>query len=282
MFEDSYEYRLLGRLLNLISPLHLLDPQAENFTAASCRTYHDITRFIHEKSVEELVHLSETQGARYLSAPKRLASKLPLGLMVIDGGGGTTCDPEATTITMDQIVCQPLHELLKGMTCLWATDPVDVDLGSFMSSFTRTFSASMARPEAIGRNLVVVLNHYLNINMRLGYHFTIIDAYIAENINDNYIYFRFLGGVTEFIRRSRRAAFIAKVLGHYDFRVEVHGDLVVGRIKKLAQERMAPRMRMLGGLVGYTRQLDARMHTDSDVDHHVEIFLQSMQTCIGG
>ncbi|MGE4559432.1 MAG: pyruvate, water dikinase, partial [Desulfobulbus sp.] len=284
VFEDSYEYRLLGRLLRLISPLHLLDPQSEDFTPAACRTYHDITRFIHEKAVEELIHLSEKQGARYLSAPKRLETTLPLGLMVIDGGGGTTCDPEASVVTVDQIVCQPLKELLQGMGGLgmWCTDPVSVDLGSFMSSFTRTFSASLARPEEIGRNLVVVLEHYMNINMRLGYHFTIIDAYIAETINDNYIYFRFLGGVTEYIRRSRRAAFIAKVLEHYDFRVEIHGDLVVGRLKKLSQQRMVARMRMLGGLVGYTRQLDARMHTDSDVDHHVQLFLQAMQACIGG
>ncbi|WP_310600470.1 PEP/pyruvate-binding domain-containing protein [Desulfobulbus sp.] len=283
VFEDSYEYRLLGRLLKLISPLHLLDPQGEDFTPAACRSYHDITRYIHEKAVEELIHLSEKQGARSLSAPKRLATELPLGLMVIDGGGGTTCPPESPAIGPEQVVCLPLKELLEGMggMGMWCTEPVAVDLGSFMSSFTRTFSASMARPEEIGRNLVVVLDHYMNINMRLGYHFTIVDAYIAEKINDNYIYFRFLGGVTEFIRRSRRAAFIARVLAHYDFLVEIHGDLVVGRLKKLSQQRMARRMRMLGGLVGYTRQLDARMHTDRDVDHHVELFLQAMQACLG-
>jgi pyruvate,water dikinase len=45
---------------------------------------------------------------------------------------------------------------------------------------------------------------------------------------------------------------------------------------------MAERMRMLGGLVGYTRQLDARMHADKDVSHHAEIFLKAMQNLIGG
>ncbi|MFV0436454.1 MAG: PEP/pyruvate-binding domain-containing protein [Desulfopila sp.] len=282
VFEESYEYRLLGRLLKLISPLHLLDPQSDDFTPAACRSYHDITRFVHEKAVEELIHLSEKQGARYLSAPKRLETKLPLGLMVIDGGGGTTCAPESSVITVEQIICQPLKELLLGMGGLgmWCTEPVAVDLGSFMSSFTRTFSASLARPEEIGRNLVVVLEHYMNINMRLGYHFTIIDAYISETINDNSIYFRFLGGVTEFIRRSRRAAFIGKVLQNYDFRVEIHGDLVIGRLKKLSAPRMIARLRMLGGLVAYTRQLDARMHTDDAIDYHVQCFIEGMQTCV--
>ena len=284
VFEDWYEYRMLRRVLKHISPLNLLNPQSEDFVPASCRTFHDITRFIHEMAVEELIHLSEKREAQYISPPKRLEADIPLGLMVIDAGGGTTCPPEARTITPEQIISVPLRELLGGLIGLgmWCTDPVAVDLGSFMSSFTRTFSSSMASPNEIGRNLVVVLPDYMNINMRLGYHFTIIDAYIAEEMNDNYIYFRFLGGVTEFIRRSRRASFIAKVLEHFDFLVEIHGDLVVGRLKKLSLSRMSERMRMLGGLVGYTRQLDALMHSDGDISSHAELFINAMKSVIGG
>jgi pyruvate,water dikinase len=140
----------------------------------------------------------------------------------------------------------------------------------------------MASPKEVGRNLAVVLENYMNINMRLGYHFTIIDAYISDTINDNSIYFRFLGGVTEFIRRSRRAKFIAQVLAHFDFRVEVHGDLVVGRVKKLSRPRMSERMRILGGLVGYTRQLDAQMHSDKDVTMHVQHFIEAVHNVMGG
>jgi pyruvate,water dikinase len=284
VFEDSYEYRLLRRVLNHISPLNLINPQSDDFVPASCRTFHDITRFIHETAVDELIHLSEKQEAQYLSAPKRLETTIPLGLMVIDAGDGTSCLPEARTITPEQIISLPLRELLGGLFGLgmWCTEPVSVDMSSFMSSFTRTFPSSLASPKEVGRNLVVVLPDYMNINMRLGYHFTIIDAYISEEINDNYIYFRFLGGVTAFIRRSRRAAFIAKVLAHFDFRVEIHGDLVVGRLKKLSSPRMSERMYMLGGLIGYTRQLDARMHSDDDVSSHAEIFINAMKTAIGG
>ena len=95
VFEDFYEYRLLRRLLKHISPLNLLNSQNENFTPSACRTYHDITRYIHDKAVEELIHLSEKNGAQYLSAPKSLEADIPLGLMVIDAGDGTSCQPEA-------------------------------------------------------------------------------------------------------------------------------------------------------------------------------------------
>jgi pyruvate,water dikinase len=284
VFEDSYEYRLLRRILKHISPLNLLNPQSEDFVADSCQTCHDITRYIHEKAVEQLIQLSEKHEAQYLSPPKRLVADIPLGLLVIDAGGGTNCPAEARTLTPDQVVSLPLHELLAGMIDrgMWCTEPVPVHLRSFMASLTRTFSSSLASPSEVGRNLAVVLPDYLNINLRLGYHFTIIDAYISEEINDNYIYFRFLGGVTELIRRSRRARFIARVLAHFDFRVEIHGDLVVGRLKKHSLSRMSERMRMLGALVGYTRQLDARMHSDKDVTSHAEFFINAMNSVTGG
>lgn len=284
VFEDFYEYRLLRRLQKHISSLHLLDAQGDNFTPSACRTFHDITRFIQEKAVEQLIRLSENQGAQYSSAPKRLVADIPLGLMVIDAGDGTSCPPDARLMTPEQIVSLPLCDFLKGLAGpgMWCTEPVSVDLGSFMASFTRTFSSSLASPREVGRNLAVVLKNYMNLNMRLGYHFTVIDASISDTINDNSIYFRFLGGVTEFIRRSRRARFIAAVLAHFDFRVEIHGDLVIGRLKKLSRPRMSERMQVLGALVGYTRQLDARMHTDKDVASHVRIFINAMHKEIGG
>ncbi|MGB5232308.1 MAG: PEP/pyruvate-binding domain-containing protein [Desulfoprunum sp.] len=284
LFEDSAEYRLLRRVLNHIIPLNLLNPQGEDFVPASCRTCHDITRYIHEKAVEELILLSENHGAAHASAPRRLTADIPIGLLVINAGDGLAGPADAPEVAVDDVLSLPLQALLDGLIHLgmWCTTPVAVDLHSFMSSFTRTFTTALAGPRDIGRNLAVVMRHYMNINLRLGYHYTTIDAYIAETINDNYIYFRFLGGVTEFIRRSRRAACIARVLEHFDFRVEIHGDLVVGRLKKQAPSRMRDRMRMLGALLCYTRQLDAQMHSDRDVACHAADFIQAIRNPSGG
>ena len=278
MFEESYEYRLLRRLLKHIAPLNLVDPHSDNFKPQTCRTYHDITRYIHEKAVEALVALSQRHDALHHAPARRLTDGPPLGLTVIDAGGGTSCDQAATSLGMDEITSVPLRAFLHGMglSGMWDTAPVHVDLGSFMSSFTRTFTASQAGPDRVGRNLAVALHDYMNVNMRLGYHYNTIDAYISEHINDNYIYFRFLGGVTELVRRSRRARFVADVLDRFDFRVEVHGDLVVGRIKKLSAPRMIDRMCMLGGLVAYARQLDARMSNDEQITKHALAFMQAI------
>jgi len=152
-----------------------------------------------------------------------------------------------------------------------------VDMGSFMSSLTRTFSAEITSPEQLGQNLAVISHEYANISLRLGYHFTMIDTYVSENINDNYAYFRFFGGVTDLDRRSRRARFIGAVLSHYDFRIDLHGDLVVARLKKLDERAMLKRLYLLGLLIGFTRQLDVRMVNERRITEYTEKIKQLME-----
>jgi pyruvate, water dikinase len=276
VFEESYEYRLLRRLLKKISPLNLIDTHSDNFKPSQCRTYHDITRYIHQKAVERLIDLSENYQKYHDKTPKRLDSEIPLGIMVIDVENGTDAPRESRSVSVDQIRSLPLRALLEGLSesGMWGTDPAPVNLSSFMSSVTKTFSGPMAMPNKLSRNLAVVSREYMNLNLRLGYHFNIVDAFIGDTLNDNYIYFRFLGGVTDFVHRSRRAKFIAEVLDQFDFRVEVHGDLVIGRLKKNSKERMYCKMKVLGGLIGYTRQLDVSMDSEGMVARFYSDFTQ--------
>lgn len=275
VFEESYEYRLLRRILRKISPLNLMDPYDKNFRPSGCRTVHDIIRFIHEKAVQELMHLGDTRTGHGGTVSRRLKFEIPLGLIVIDIGGGVQArSASAKDITPDEITSVPMKAFLEGLTApgMWSTEPMSVDFGSFMSSLTRTYSDSMVRFS--GRNLAVLSSEYLDLNLRLGYHFNIIDAYIAEKQNDNYAYFRFLGGVTDVTRRSRRARFIGEVLERFNFLVEIRGDLVVGRIKKLDAAAMCEKLKMLGCLVAYTRQLDVQMHSDENITQHIIDFFK--------
>ena len=272
-FEETPEYRLLCRVLRRIAPLNLVDPKGANFTPKGCLTLHDITRFAHEKAVEELLSIEyhHSHGA----PSKRLDTGLPLGLLVIDIGGGLDAAPGSTDMGLDELCSKPALAFLEGMAepGLWATDPMPVDFGGFMSSVTRTFASYMTSPQAVGQNLAVVSRDYLNLNMRLGYHFNIVDAYVSEDSNANYAYFRFHGGVTDMLRRARRARFLSEVLSHHDFMVDVRGDLVVARIKKLPEEVMLEKVRLLGRLVSFSRQLDIKMQNDEAIDQYLQNFL---------
>ncbi len=284
VFEESYEYRLLRRLLRSITPLNLVDPHDRNFSPESCRTLHDITRFVHEKAVAELAMLNTEKWAKYGPKPKRLKMSVPLDLQVIDVDGGLQSPEDAREVDVDQVASVPMAAFLSGLleSEMWSTEPVSMDFGSFMSSMSRTFDSSMSSPDAIGRNLVVLSREYMNLNLRIGYHFNIIDSYVGERINDNYAYFRFLGGVTDLIRRSRRARFIGEVLDRWGFRVEIRGDLVIGRIKKRSQPDMERALRLLGALVAYTRQLDVQLVSDEEVIRHLEQFERSVASLLSG
>jgi len=279
-FEETYEYRLLRRVLKKITPLHLVDPHARDFTPRACRTFHDITRFVHEKAVEELIDINYHRSLDSETTTKKLKSTIPLDLVIIDISGGLKDAEGNNIIGEDQILSIPMQAFLEGLHApgVWNSDPLPVDFGSFMSSLTRTFSSHQVNPRFIGQNLAVISREYANISLRLGYHFNLIDAYIGEKVNDNYAYFRFMGGVTDPVRRSRRATFIHEMLSRQNFNVDLRGDLVIGRVKKLSPRLMLRKMRILGNLVGFTRQLDVRMTSDAQVDKFSREFERMINT----
>ncbi len=274
-FADAREFRVLRRLVKTIAPLYLTDPQAKAFTAANCQTYHDVTRFCHEMVVQEFINL-HLRGGRWRRIPtRRLDLPVPLGLVVIDIGGGVADTASHRVIRPDQVESRPLKALLEGLCAegAWRTAPVDIDFRSFMTSFTRTSQLTAMDPGE-AQNLAVVSRDYMNVNLRLGYHFNMVDALMSENRNDNYVYFRFMGGVTDLSRRSRRARFLAEVLGHFDYLVEIKGDLLVARVRKIGETMMHESLVMAGRLIGFARQLDVLMKSDDCVTRFVEEFLE--------
>jgi pyruvate,water dikinase len=267
--EEMYEYRLLRRILKKIEPLNLFDPDEDNFNPQSCRTYHDLTRFVHEKAVETIINLNFYHAHHRDTQAGQLLWDYPLDLILIDVGGGIEGEHDKG-IRPEQIQSVPMQALLRGMSYpgIWDMSPMKVDFGSFMSSLTRTTPTRNTSPEDVGRNLAVVSAEYTNINFRLGYHFTVIDTYISNNVLDNHIYFRFSGGVTDTTKRSRRTRLLSEILSHYDFLCELHGDIVVARLKRMDKEDMLERLFLLGLLVGFTRQLDVKMVSDTKINEY--------------
>ena len=279
VIEETYEYRLLRRVLRKIEPLNLVDPLDRHFTPEACRTMHDITRFVHEKAVNELIDFKYYRRQDQETTSGKLKWNIPLDMVVIDIGGGLSSEPKDKVILPEQIVSLPMQSILEGLARpgAWSNEPMSVDLGSFMSSMTRTFSTELASPRYIGENLAVISKNYANVSLRLGYHFTMVDAYISENTYDNYAYFRFFGGVTDETRRARRAELLGEVLEHFDFRIEIHGDLVVARIKKFPLPIIQKRLYIIGVLIGFSRQLDVCMANSHSVSEYFEKFRRFME-----
>lgn len=274
-YEEAAEFRLLRRILKRIAPLHLNDPQSPHFAVRYCTTYHDIIRFAHEKAVEHVIGetwLARTRPSRFA---RRLDLDVPLDLIVVDLGGGMQASGERERVRPGELSCAPLRAVLEGMQTrgAWSSAPADMDLDGFMSSATRVGSLTSPLAARPRQNLAIVSRSYLHLSLNLGYHFNIVDCYLSEIPNDNFIYFRFAGGATELARRERRAEVLKSILGKYDFVVEVKGDLVIARIKKVSLPDMEERLRMVGRLIGCTRQLDVVLRDDSAIDRCVERFM---------
>ena len=277
-YQDTAEFRILRRMLRLMAPLHLRNPREENFTAAHCETYHDLIRFAHEKAVEYLVGGHDLGLETSSFYCKQVIMDLPLDLMVINIGGVELLQASGPECRICEIACEPLRRLLEGMTSpgAWSSEPTDMDFKSFMSSVTGRSVLETAPASAPQKNLAIASDHYLNLNLFLGYHYNQVDAFVSEVRNDNYIYFRFLGGMTNLARRARRAKMISIILEKQDFTVDMVGDFIVARLKKFERETMLERLRMLGYLISYTRQMDVRMRNDVMIEQGVDEFMDCL------
>jgi len=269
------EMRMLRRLLRLVAPLNLNDPADPGFRQENCRTFHDILRFCHEKAMETLIALHSSEK---IALPQErgeiLAIPIPIKLRVIDLGGGTAKINQNDFVAAD-ILSRPFSALLRGMLNqqAWNREPVPFGFKDLMTSITRPLTEFSHGPHYTGENLAIIAENYCNLSLRLGYHFNVIDAYLDDDPDDNYIYFRFVGGMAEEQKRARRIELLARILAALHFKIERQGDLLVGKAKMLAPEHMETILISLGELVAFTRQLDVRMVDAATVERLFSEFL---------
>jgi len=268
-------FRLLNSVSELVIPLNLVDPRSSDFSQEKCRTLHDIARFVHEKSYEEMFQMGEHLGdMRGVSSP--LDVFLPIDLYVIDLGDGIDAPAGTSRLKLAHIVSAPLKALLAGMLDKRITrfGPRPMDLRGFMSIMAR-HAVTNPEEERTFRDpcYALISDEYVNYTARVGYHFGVVDAYCGEAINKNYVSILFRGGAADFTRRYRRARAIAGILDHYGFSTNVRGDALTARLSKRSQQETAKQLEMVGRLLQFFRQMDAAMASENVVNRVQEAFI---------
>ena len=120
----------------------------------------------------------------------------------------------------------------------------------------------------------ILSNDYLNLNLRFGYHFVILDTICGGEEDQNHILFRFSGGGGNIHGRSLRATFISGVLERLGFMVEIKGDLVDGQFKVGTRETILQQLDMVGRLLGATRLMDMYLKDATRVQGFVDDFMK--------
>lgn len=257
---------LLERAARNIVPLTLLDPSAPDFAPEGCATLHDVTRYCHEKSVEEMF----SQGAD-LPLPTHAAKRLSVDgramqYWVIDLGDGIRDDGEGEvsgkTVPLERIASAPMLALWRGMTAApWAGPPVDAK--GFMSVLAGSASNPDLDPAAASafaeKNYFMIASDFCSLQSRFGYHFSTVEALIGDEDAGNYLSFRFKGGAADHGRRTRRAEMIAELLEELGFRCETKADALFARMEGYGRQFMEERLAALGHVIVHTRQMDMAM-----------------------
>jgi pyruvate,water dikinase len=275
---EAKEFRILKKILRYITPLNLIDPLLDNFTPEGCQTFHDILRFVHEKAIGELVDVERYEEVLKKNIAVKLDIPIPTGIFIIDIGEGLNLKGSSNKATIDEISSIPFKAVLAGMMHpgVWHSEAVSMKIDDFMSSMLKMPDVSKMR--YLGDNVAVISREYVNLSLRFGYHFNMMDCYCSENIRDNHIYFRFVGGATDITKRSRRAELLASILKEYNMRINRRGDLVIARTDNLPRSEMEEILNHLGRLIAYTRQLDALMDDDNSIVYYTRKFLEGKYT----
>lgn len=273
---SSAEFRLLEKVVEQIVPLNLTDPSSPKFTVEHCRTLHDLARYIHEKSYAEMFGLGEKLGDMR-SASYLLDVFLPIDLYIIDLGGGLKELPKGNKVKRSQIASVPLAALLNGMLHerIPRFGPRAMTMSGLFSVMMRHATTSPEQERSFQDPCYALISDsYLNYTARVGYHFSVVDAYCSPTPNKNYISMLFRGGAADYARRSRRVRAIAGVLEEKGFSVTATGDVVSARLGKASRDETMAQLEMLGSLLQFFRQMDAAMESDEFVRLFQEAFLR--------
>ena len=203
----------------------------------------------------------------------RLVSTIPLQVFLIDVGGGLAVERQQPLLaSVEEIRSTPLKSFWRGLShpgVNWR-DREHFDWASYDSIAMAGGIAS--KSDSALASYCLLSDEYLNINMRFGYHFTLIDCLCGETPEENYILMRFAGGGGSTEGKDLRLTFITAVLERLGFTCEQAGEMLDARLMRHDRTATADRVEQLGRLLGAVRLLDMVLGSEDEIPEMVEQF----------
>ncbi len=262
IFEDTALFVTLERILKKIVPLHMVSPRSLDFIPANCRTYHDIIRFAHQKALYEMFQVVEISKSDMAAAPS-LKTKIPLPIKIL------FIDSEHSHLNLeeeipdDNIPSEPMRAFWSGIQQVGWPHPPSLDVKGFASVLATSINSGAAARNSFGENSFALLSkEYMNFSIRMGYHYSTIEALCTESPHKNYVRIKFQDGGASLDRRRRRVQLIVEILKEIGFDNFNKGDFLDCGISHCEREVVLEKLEWLGALSVHTKQLDMVLSTD--------------------
>ena len=275
LFNDDPLFNLLKKLLRYLSPLHLIHPLDDDFIIENCRTIHDITRFAHQKSMDEMF-----KGADLIKRDDwvgvYLKSSIPIRVEIIYIDKDMPKMPKKRVIEPEQIESLPMKAFWNGVIQEGWPQPPPVNSKGFISVVANT-AAKQHKGEFAKKSFAVLSKEFMILSLKMGYHFMTYEAMCSDVISKNYIKMQFKEGGASVDRRIRRIRLITNVLKHFGFENSTKGDFLDTSVSYESRESMLEKLRILGRLAMLTKQLDMAMSNDAIANWYTEDILNKLK-----
>jgi pyruvate,water dikinase len=271
LFEDSSIHRVLDRVLDLVSPLRLLHPSDDDFIPENCVTFHDITRYTHQKSMEEMFQSAREMGGREKIGLK-FRSDLPIDINII------YIDRDMAALGKRMIAehdleSDPMAAFWNGIkeegwpSRPWTVRRAHVKGTDRSDNDRHTYSES---------SFAVLSREYMILSLAMGYHFTSIEAMCTDSPGKNYISMQYKDGGASLDRRIRRIKLLARILSRLGFAQHRKGDFLHSILSYQDREEIEKKLFILGRLTLMTKQLDMALSSDAVTDWYTQDFMSKL------
>jgi pyruvate,water dikinase len=273
IFEDTPLFQGFKQILSLVAPLRLLHPSDEGFTVENCRTIHDLTRYAHQRAMEEMfAAASDLKHTEHLGLRLRSEIPLPVYLVYIDRSADPATGGWVEEGALDS---EPLAAIWAGMREQgWPSLPTDL-----RSQFTTVLATAAPRrpPESYSVTSYAVLSQsYVMLCLHLGFHFTTIEAMATDQMSKNYIRLQYKDGGATIERRVRRIRLIASLLSDLGFDNASQRDFLDAAVVYAERASILEKLRVLGRIVLLTKQLDMALSSDAITEWYTEDFRKKL------
>jgi pyruvate,water dikinase len=271
LFEEAGALGLLHRVLTWVAPLNLLHPADPGFTLENCRTIHDLTRYCHQMSMQVMF-----EQACDISYRERLGTRLRTGLPMqvnIFYLDEVPRSDRVRWIEEDEIRSEPMRAFWAGVKEQpWpmahrATGEKSHSAMQVTGGFRTTYSEN---------SCAILSREYMIVSLRMGYHFTTVEAMCTQEPSKNFIRMQYKHGGPSLDRRIRRLKLITDILSSLGFENASKGDFLDSGMTYVGDRVLMRRLRLLGRLIVMTKQLDMALATDEVAEWYTIDFMKKL------